>query len=202
MEQAPASPGAEAGNSAQTMRVPLDRFNQLSDLIGEQIVQHSGLGQQLDRLGQLLEDMLPTVDRLRRLGADLEGRPGQVTSVVGQRIALPVHTVAPSVADARYAAQFEELEIYETRAKNAPGAEAAAYGALLAHFSALKVGEVLNTHKMKKHFDLEITDAGLSSPERPTRSPPRLPPTASTSCAPVWLRTRSATRRRCAATNP
>ena len=27
---------------------------------------------------------------------------------------------------------------------------------------ALKVGEVLNTHKMKKHFDLEITDAGLS----------------------------------------
>jgi transposase len=26
---------------------------------------------------------------------------------------------------------------------------------------ALKVGEVLNTHKMKKHFDLEITDAGL-----------------------------------------
>jgi transposase len=27
---------------------------------------------------------------------------------------------------------------------------------------ALKVGEVLNTHKMKKHFDLEITDAALS----------------------------------------
>src|ERR1700710_1530109 len=27
---------------------------------------------------------------------------------------------------------------------------------------ALKVGEVLNTHKMEKHFDLEITDAGLS----------------------------------------
>jgi transposase len=27
---------------------------------------------------------------------------------------------------------------------------------------ALKVGEVLNTHKMKKHFDLEITDADFS----------------------------------------
>src|ERR1700710_2884227 len=27
---------------------------------------------------------------------------------------------------------------------------------------ALRVGEVFNTHKMKKHFDLEITDAGLS----------------------------------------
>jgi transposase len=27
---------------------------------------------------------------------------------------------------------------------------------------ALKVGEVLNTHKMKKHFDLDITDAGFS----------------------------------------
>ena len=27
---------------------------------------------------------------------------------------------------------------------------------------ALKVGEVLNTHKMKKHFDLEITDAAFS----------------------------------------
>jgi hypothetical protein len=27
---------------------------------------------------------------------------------------------------------------------------------------ALKVGEVLNTHKMKKHFELEITDAAFS----------------------------------------
>ena len=61
-----------------------------------------------------------------------------------------VRDIMHNRADALFAAhsfpeaarQFEELELYEERAKNAPGAEAAAYGALLSHFSALKPGEV------------------------------------------------------------
>ena len=61
-----------------------------------------------------------------------------------------VRDIMHNRADALFAAhsfpeaarQFEELELYEERAKNAPGAEAAAYGALLSHFSALKQGEV------------------------------------------------------------
>jgi len=61
-----------------------------------------------------------------------------------------VRDIMHNRADALFAAhdypeaarQFEELEAYETRARNAPGAEAAAYGALLSHFSALKPGEV------------------------------------------------------------
>ena len=61
-----------------------------------------------------------------------------------------VRDIMHNRADALFAAheypeaarQFEELETYEVRGKNAAGAEAAAYGALLAHFSALKAGEV------------------------------------------------------------
>lgn len=61
-----------------------------------------------------------------------------------------VRDIMHNRADALFAAhaypeaarQFEELEVYEQRAKNAAGAEAAAYGALLSHFSALKAGEV------------------------------------------------------------
>ena len=61
-----------------------------------------------------------------------------------------VRDIMHNRADALFAAhsfpeaarQFEELEQYEERAKNAPGAETAAYGALLSHFSALKQGEV------------------------------------------------------------
>jgi hypothetical protein len=50
---------------------------------------------------------------------------------------------------------------------------------------ALKVGEVLNTHKMKKHFDLDITDAAFNFTRKTERSPPRRQPTVSTSCAPA-----------------
>jgi cellulose synthase operon protein C len=61
-----------------------------------------------------------------------------------------VRDIMHNRADALYAAhafpeaarQFEELEMYEDRAKNPRGAEAAVYGALLSHFSALKQGEV------------------------------------------------------------
>jgi tetratricopeptide (TPR) repeat protein len=61
-----------------------------------------------------------------------------------------VRDIMHNRADALFAAhaypeaarQFEELETYEERARNAAGAEAAAYGALLSHFSALKPGEV------------------------------------------------------------
>jgi len=61
-----------------------------------------------------------------------------------------VRDIMHNRADALFAAhsfpeaarQFEELEMYEERAKNPAGAEAAAYGALLSHFSALKPGEV------------------------------------------------------------
>ena len=61
-----------------------------------------------------------------------------------------VRDIMHNRADALFAAhaypeaarQFEELETYQERGKNAAGTEAAAYGALLAHFSALKPGEV------------------------------------------------------------
>ena len=49
----------------------------------------------------------------------------------------------------------------------------------------LKVGAVLDRHKMAKHFDLTITDAASASPARPTRSPPRRRSTASTWSAPA-----------------
>jgi cellulose synthase operon protein C len=57
-----------------------------------------------------------------------------------------MHNRADSLFAAREfpeaARQFEELERYEERAKDAKGTEAAAYGALLSSFSALKPGEV------------------------------------------------------------
>ena len=59
---------------------------------------------------------------------------------------------------------------------------------------ALAVGEVINKHKMAKHFDLDITDATFSFAARPPRSPPRRRPTASMSSAPACQRRRSTTR--------
>jgi cellulose synthase operon protein C len=57
-----------------------------------------------------------------------------------------MHNRADSLFAARAfpeaARQFEELDRYEERAKDVKGTEAAAYGALLSSFSALKPGEV------------------------------------------------------------
>ncbi|MGO8971449.1 MAG: tetratricopeptide repeat protein [Myxococcaceae bacterium] len=57
-----------------------------------------------------------------------------------------MHNRADSLFAARAfpeaARQFEELQRYEERAKDAKGMEAASYGALLSSFSALKPGEV------------------------------------------------------------
>jgi hypothetical protein len=67
---------------------------------------------------------------------------------------------------------------------------------------ALKVGEVLSTHKMKKHFDLEITDAAFSF----TRKTAEITAEAATDGIYVVRtslpRPRSAMRTPCAATNP
>jgi hypothetical protein len=43
---------------------------------------------------------------------------------------------------------------------------------------ALAVGAAIEKHKMRKHFDLDITDAKFTFTRRPMRSPPRPPPMA------------------------
>jgi chemosensory pili system protein ChpA (sensor histidine kinase/response regulator) len=116
-DQAASSPTSRAWSSSQTMRVPLERFGLLSDLVGELTVQHSGLAQQLDRLSQLLDDVMPAVDRLRRLGKDLEGCSTQVTRVSAPSGVLPALSVAGSDADNHYASEFDELE-FERYADN------------------------------------------------------------------------------------
>jgi hypothetical protein len=103
-----------------------------------------------------------------------------------------VRDIMHNRADALFAAhafpeaarQFEELEIYEIRAKNAAGAEAAAYGALLAHFSALKAGEVdkITAFEVADARQALKLDGRSSSPS--TRATPTLSPSSSTSPAP------------------
>ncbi len=56
---------------------------------------------------------------------------------------------------------------------------------------ALKVGAVLNRHKMAKHFDHAIGDDSFTSIARPKPSPRKPRSTASMSCAPTCRRRRS-----------
>ena len=45
---------------------------------------------------------------------------------------------------------------------------------------ALRVGKVINRHKVAKHFELASPTTTSATPARPTTSPPRRPSTAST----------------------
>ena len=59
---------------------------------------------------------------------------------------------------------------------------------------ALKVGAVVNRHKVAKHFELSIGEASFSFHRKTRRSPPRRRWTAYTSCAPTCPRSCSMTR--------
>src|SRR3954447_17540878 len=67
---------------------------------------------------------------------------------------------------------------------------------------ALAVGEVFNTHKMRKHFDLTITDDAFSFARKSAEIAAEAAPTGFMSCAPAWPRRHWAMPIRCAATNP
>src|SRR5262249_18518022 len=74
-ETAPTGRAAGAG-AAETLRVPLGRVDALIGLVGELVVQRSGLVERLERRGAGIEALEPSLQRLRRLAIDLEDRFG------------------------------------------------------------------------------------------------------------------------------
>src|SRR3954464_12598293 len=67
---------------------------------------------------------------------------------------------------------------------------------------ALAVGEVFNTHKMRKHFDLTITDDAFSYVHKSAEIAAEAATDGLYVCAPAWPRRRSAMPIRCVATSP
>src|SRR4051812_7004939 len=64
----------------------------------------------------------------------------------------------------------------------------------------LAVGPAAKRYRMKKHFDLQITDTSFSFARKPEQITARLTSTASTCCAPALPRTRSPAPMSCAPT--
>ncbi|HZT54549.1 MAG TPA: Hpt domain-containing protein, partial [Gaiellaceae bacterium] len=74
---------AETVGGADVLRVPLRRVDGMIDLVGELVVQRSGLVQRLERLGLSIEDLAPSLQRLRRLSLDLDDRFGSGGTLSG-----------------------------------------------------------------------------------------------------------------------
>ncbi|RMG39318.1 MAG: hybrid sensor histidine kinase/response regulator [Planctomycetota bacterium] len=108
-----ASGEADAGDTLATrlLRVPLDRVERLSQVVGEMVIGRAGLEQQLSRLTGFVDELRMTCERLRRIVHEMEARYG--VSALGGRIdfgsiQVPdgrIVTSAPSRLD-----EFDELE--------------------------------------------------------------------------------------------
>jgi chemosensory pili system protein ChpA (sensor histidine kinase/response regulator) len=79
----------EAAASADVLRVPMRRVDGMIDLVGELVVQRSGLVQRLERLGLGIEELAPSLQRLRRLSLDLDDRFGPGADLSTTPLILP-----------------------------------------------------------------------------------------------------------------
>jgi chemosensory pili system protein ChpA (sensor histidine kinase/response regulator) len=73
---------AEPAAPADLLRVPLTRVDALIGLVGELVVQRSGVLQRLAALAAGLDDLTPSLQRLRRLSLEMEDRFGYATDAV------------------------------------------------------------------------------------------------------------------------
>jgi chemosensory pili system protein ChpA (sensor histidine kinase/response regulator) len=72
-------PAAELAAPADLLRVPLARVDGLIGLVGELVVQRSGVLQRLAALAAGIDDLMPSLQRLRRLSLEMEDRFGYAT---------------------------------------------------------------------------------------------------------------------------
>jgi chemosensory pili system protein ChpA (sensor histidine kinase/response regulator) len=108
------APAAQASTdpraSAEMLRVPLGRVDGMIDLVGELVLQRSGLVQRLEALRLGVDDLAPSLERLRRLGVDLEDR--FAASDEARSLARRQGSATGS------AAEFDELEFDRYNAAN------------------------------------------------------------------------------------
>jgi chemosensory pili system protein ChpA (sensor histidine kinase/response regulator) len=97
-----AAQDAPAVGSVEMLRIPMARVDGLISLVGELVVQRSGLVQRLERLGAGLDDLEPALHRLRRVIIDLEDRFGYAGDLQVARRRLR--------ADPGSSTEFDELE--------------------------------------------------------------------------------------------
>lgn len=97
--------------STSLVRVPLERIERLSQLVGELVIGRAGIEQQLSRLTDYVDELRMTCERLRRIVHEMEARYG--VSALGGRIgpaadAHPSNRVV-SLTPSRFE-EFDELE--------------------------------------------------------------------------------------------
>jgi len=118
---------AETVGAADVLRVPLRRVDGMIDLVGELVVQRSGLVQRLERLGLSIDELAPSLQRLRRLSLDLDDRFAPGASLGGPGLLPPsgppplplslweragLRPIRPPASDTRgHVADFDELEL-------------------------------------------------------------------------------------------
>ena len=83
--EAPAAVATEPAAPADLLRVPLGRVDALIGLVGELVVQRSGVLQRLTALAARIDDLTPSLQRLRRLSLEMEDRFGYASDEATQR---------------------------------------------------------------------------------------------------------------------
>jgi chemosensory pili system protein ChpA (sensor histidine kinase/response regulator) len=102
---------ASPGTGGEVLRVPLERVATLSKLIGELVVERSGLMQQLGHMRLGLEELGSTLERLRRLSLTVEDRLGQSHGAWTPGAAHPTQHVWGSASATGSAVEFDTLEL-------------------------------------------------------------------------------------------
>ncbi len=109
----PAVAEGEAADVLATslVRVPLQRIERLSQLVGELVIGRAGVEQQLTRLTGYVDELRMTCERLRRIVHEMEARYG--VSALGGRIGFAADASPASRVVSLTPSRFEEFDELE-----------------------------------------------------------------------------------------